>query len=278
MRKPHPEGEKEYLCGAIASLTNVIVTFPINKVMFRQQYTGVRFWKALYQLQKEGAISAFRGVLPPLLQRTTSVSLMFGTYFNYRNFLNRRCSWLHTHGITVHLVAAIGAGWTEAILVPFERVQVLLQIREYHGRLQNSFHAFRVLAPYGITELYRGTSAILIRNGFSNILFLGLREPLKRALPHPKTEIGETVNSFISGAGLGAALSTIFFPLNVVKSRMQARIGGPHFGMIETYKLILEERRNNWRKMFRGVHINYTRSFISWGIINATYDFLKKHW
>lgn len=271
----HGRGEpNEYVCGAIASLFNVFVTFPINKVMFRQQVHGIRFFKALRQLQKEGAFYVYRGLLPPLLQRTATVSLMFGTYTNYSHFLQDKL----THNRTVvHVLAATGAGTTEAILAPFERIQVVLQVREYHNRLQNTHHAFQVVSRYGIAELYRGVSAILLRNGPSNVLFLGLRDPLKQALPHPQSEVGETINAFISGAGLGATLSTIFFPLNVVKSRMQSRLGGYFPGIRETFRLIYAERRGKWRKMFRGAHINYTRSFLSWGIINATYEFLKKH-
>ena len=269
------QGEpNDYVCGAIASLFNVIVTFPINKVMFRQQVHGIRFFKACRQLQKEGAMYIYRGLLPPLLQRTATVSLMFGTYTHYRHFLQDKLP--HNHTI-VHILAAAGAGSTEALLVPFERIQVILQVRDYHDRFQNTYHAFRVVSSYGIRELYRGCAAILLRNGTSNVLFLGLREPIKGMLPQPQTNLGETLNAFISGAGLGAMLSTMFFPLNVIKSRMQSRLGGHFPGIIETFYLIYAERQGKWRKMFRGVHINYTRSFISWGIINATYDFLRNH-
>ena len=265
----------DYICGAIASLVNIMVTFPINKVMFRQQVHGFRFRKAFKQVWREGAVNAFRGVLPPLLQRTTTVSLMFGTYSNYMDYLNQRLPMIPYVGL--HSMAAVGAGCTEAFLAPFERIQVILQVRDYHGKLHNSFHAFREIAPYGMKELYRGASAIVLRNGPSNILFLGLRDPVKRSLPKAHTEFGETVNAFISGAALGAALSTLFFPLNVVKNRMQAVVGGPHFGIRETFHVILKERGQRWRKMFRGVHINYTRSFLSWGIINAVYELLKRH-
>ena len=243
--------------------------------MFRQQVHGIRFLKALSQVRKEGAVNIFRGLLPPLLQRTTTVSLMFGTYHSYKDAITGNFPKMSYLG--AHMLAAMAAGCTEAVLAPFERIQVVLQVKDYHGKLQNSFHAFRVIAPYGIRELYRGTSAILLRNGPSNVLFLGLRQPLMRYLPEPQSELGETVNAFISGAGLGAALSTIFFPLNVVKSRMQARLGGPFLGIKDTFDLIFEERGRRWRKMFRGVHINYTRSFLSWGIINATYELLKRH-
>lgn len=269
------EHTTDYVCGAIASLVNIMVTFPINKVMFRQQVHGFRYRKAVRQVWREGALNAFRGVLPPLLQRTTTVSLMFGTYSNYMDYVRQRLPNLPYLG--AHCMAAVGAGCTEALLAPVERIQVILQVKDYHGKMNNSFHAFQVIAPHGLKELYRGASAILLRNGPSNILFLGLRDPLKQSLPKPHSEFGETVNAFISGAGLGASLSTLFFPLNVVKNRMQARVGGPHLGIRETFHLIFEERGRRWRKMFRGVHINYTRSFISWGIINAVYELLKRH-
>ena len=265
----------EYICGGVASLINVSITFPINKVMFRQQVHGIRFPKAFHQLWREGGLYMFRGLLPPLLQRTTTVSLMFGTYSNYKAYVQSYCPEIPLLG--AHVLAALGAGTTEAVLTPFERIQVSLQVTKYHNWLQNTFHAARVISGYGFKELYRGASAVLLRNGLSNIVFLGLRDPLKHALPKPETEVGETMNAFFSGAGLGATLSTVFFPLNVVKTRMMVRVGGHFPGIIETFKLICEERGYRWRKLFRGVHINYTRSFLSWGIINAVYEVLKKH-
>ena len=221
-----------------------------------------------------GLLYLYRGLLPPLLQRTATVSLMFGTYAHYSQSVQ---DWFPTLPWTVtHVVAALGAGSTEAILAPFERIQVVLQMRDYHGDVHNTLHAYRTLTMHGYRELYRGLSAILCRNGPSNVLFLGLREPLQQALPHSDNKLGQTVNAFISGAGLGAVLSTIFFPLNVVKTRMQSQIGGPFLSMRQSLQETLAERDYRWRKLFRGVHINYTRSFVSWGIINAVYDFLIK--
>lgn len=265
----------EYVCGAVASAVNISVTFPLYKVMFRQQLQGIRLLRAFRQLRREGLVYLYRGLLPPLLQRTATVSLMFGTYAHYSEMINDcfpQIPWTVTH-----VVAALGAGTTEAILSPFERVQVVLQIRDYHGNMHNTLHAFRTVAEHGIPELYRGLSAVLWRNGPSNVLFLGLRDPLQQALPHFEGQLGQTFTAFISGAGLGATLSTAFFPLNVVKTRMQKRIGGPFLGIREALQETLAERDYRWRKLFRGVHINYTRSFVSWGIINAVYEFLMKH-
>lgn len=272
-RAPQRTGN-DYVCGAIASFVNITVTFPINKVMFRQQMYGIRFFKAFRHIRREGVAFLFRGMLPPMLQRTATVSVMFGTYHNYKSYFT---TLLPSHALLVHMTAAMLAGCTEAILAPLERIQSILQIRDYHGELRNTFHAFEVISGYGIRELYRGTSAVLWRNGPSNVIFFGLRDRLKESLPKPESEAGEIVNAFISGAGLGAFLSTMFFPLNVVKARMQARLGGPFPGIRETFWLVYEERDFRPRKMFRGVHINYTRSFLSWGIINAVYELLKAH-
>ena len=264
----------DYVCGAIASFINISLTFPINKVMFRQQMYGIRFFKAFRHVRREGVAFLFRGMLPPLLQRTATVSVMFGTYHNYKSYFT---TLLPNHVLIVHTSAAMLAGCTEAILAPLERIQSILQIRDYHGELRNTFHAFRVISGHGVREMYRGTSAVLCRNGPSNVVFFGLRDKLKEALPTPRSEAGVLANAFISGAGLGAVLSTVFFPLNVVKARMQARLGGPFPGIRETFWLVYEERGFRPRKMFRGVHVNYTRSFLSWGIINAVYELLKAH-
>ena len=256
-------------------MVNILVTFPINKIMFRQQVHGIRFFRALNQIHKEGISNLYRGLLPPLLQRTATVSLMFGTYHSYKDYLTHR--WPVAPFAVVHTTAAIGAGTTEAILAPFERVQVVLQVKDFHERFQNTFHAFREIAPYGLRELYRGLSAIVLRNGPSNVLFFSLRQPLMDLFPPPRSEFVKAVYAFISGAGLGVCLGTLFFPLNVVKNRMQTSVGGPFLGIRTTFRMIWEERGRRVRKLYRGVHINYMRAFLSWGIINATYEFLKKH-
>ena len=271
----HLATHRHFVCGGVASFVNVCVTFPVNKVMFRQQLHGIRFFRALKQLRKEGIVNLYRGLLPPLMQRTATVSLMFGTYNSYKDTLHRLSP--NAPYVVLHTLAASGAGMTEAILAPFERIQVVLQVKEFNKRYQNTFHAFRDISSRGVRELYRGTSAIVLRNSLSNVLFFSFREPIMNSLPEPHSEVGNMANAFISGAGLGAVLSSLFFPLNVIKTRMQTVVEGPYLKMLPTGRLILSERSNKWRKMYRGIHINYTRSFISWGIINAVYEFMKEH-
>lgn len=173
--------------------------------------------------------------------------------------------------------AAVMAGATEALLTPFERVQVLMQDRHYHARYANTWHAARELRAHGLPEYYRGMVPILVRNGASNILFFGLRTRLKEAMPSGMTRTTAALYDFSCGALLGAVISTVMYPLNVVKTHMQSRVGGPYRGVMPTVCEVYVARGRSVRALFRGVHVNYTRSLISWGIINCTYEFLKTH-
>jgi hypothetical protein len=56
---------------------------------------------------------------------------------------------------------------------------------------------------------------------------------------------------------------------------MQCTVGGPFNSLWKASRIVYEERERSLRKMFFGVHINYTRALISWGIINASYEMLR---
>ena len=70
-------------------------------------------------------VSLYRGILPPLLQKSVTTALMFGTYEQYRRVLVEagQVSVTQTQSL---VIAAFGAGCTEALLTPFERVQTLM--------------------------------------------------------------------------------------------------------------------------------------------------------
>ncbi|XP_071141599.1 mitochondrial nicotinamide adenine dinucleotide transporter SLC25A51-like [Mytilus edulis] len=266
---------EEFICGWGAAFVNIGFTFPINKVMFRQQLHGVRVCKAVGQLQKEGMRHLYRGLLAPLLQKTTSLSLMFGAYYKIQHHLTVEHPSLPLHG--VRIFSALTAGTLEAVLCPFERIQVLMQDRQYKDHFDNTAHAFKEVRKYGFREYYRGLSAVLLRNGPSNVPFFLFRDYAMENLPRSDSQADRISQDFFCGAVLGATLSTIFYPVNVVKVKMQCKLSGDFDSFWTVSKKVWIERDRKLKKLFRGVHINFTRSFISWGIINATYEFLMRN-
>ena len=125
----HNSDYRNYVCGCGAAIVNICVTYPINKIIFRQMLHGHSVKSAAADLRAEGFRFLYRGVGPPLIQRSTSLSLMFGTFSSYLNLLN--CTPI-THSLMNDYArfcfAAFLAGSTEALLCPFERIQMLLQV------------------------------------------------------------------------------------------------------------------------------------------------------
>lgn len=120
----------EYIAGLGAGVASVLMTFPLNKISFRQSLWGFHFMDALRQLSVEGTVSLFRGVLPPVLIKSINSSVMFGTFTSYRNWLQIHPSLsesMSAHPLQCTFLAAMMAGSTEALLTPLERVQMILQ-------------------------------------------------------------------------------------------------------------------------------------------------------
>ena len=261
---------QHFTAGAGASAINILTTFPIFKVTFRQQVDGSRLNVAFAQIRNEGFRFLYRGVLPPLLQKAVSVSIMFGLYHRFQRDLNKSFPKIPTQ--INNGAAAIFAGSAEAILTPFERVQTLLSHRKHHDRFLNTFHTFWELRGYGMKEYYRGLSAILLRNGPSNAIFFGFRGYLKDILPEAQTSFENTIQDFICGALLGATNSTIFYPLSVVKTNMQKHVGGEYWSVRKTFQSIFENRYRSISRVYRGAFMNCSRAIVSWGIINASFE------
>ena len=79
---------------------------------------------------------------------------------------------------------------------------------------------------------------------------------------------------FLCGSVTGAFISTIFYPINATRTHMQLVVGGKFTSFRSVFRDLLRTR--GLHGMFKGVHLNYSRSFLSWGIINVTYEFIHK--
>jgi hypothetical protein len=127
---------------------------------------------------------------------------------------------------------------------------------------------------------------IVFRNGTSNVIFFTLREPLREFIfntgKHTVKDKSSHVSilkftaDFISGAILGASISTLFFPVNVVKHRLQSKLGTPFQSPLSVLRIVWRERNRSLRELYRGVHMNFTRSLLAWGITNSVYEILLK--
>ncbi|XP_037952439.1 mitochondrial nicotinamide adenine dinucleotide transporter SLC25A51 [Teleopsis dalmanni] len=265
---------KEFICGCGAAFVNITVSYPIYKMIFRQMLHGVHITSAFGQLRHEGIGYLYRGMFPPLAQKTISLSLMFGVFDGTRRYFVDK---FNMNLYAAKVLAGIASGSVEAALMPFERVQTLLAHSKFHGAFANTPAAFRYIwVNHGFLELYRGLVPVLWRNGPSNALFFMMREEAIKYLPQRNSMTKKTVQEFVAGAIIGASISTLFYPLNVIKVAMQSEMGQKPASMWMTSKRIYYERGGQIKYFYRGCMFNSCRSFLSWGIMNTAYETLKK--
>lgn len=83
------------------------------------------------------------------------------------------------------------------------------------------------------------------------------------------------IHNFLSGAILGMFISTLFYPLSVVRTRMQTRAPGTEFlSIVKAFNAVYSERDRKFTRLFHGCLINVLRQFASWGIINCSYEYV----
>eukprot|EP00051_Salpingoeca_urceolata_P013969 m.177033 g.177033 ORF g.177033 m.177033 type:complete len:382 (-) comp17958_c0_seq3:34-1179(-) len=131
-------------------------------------------------------------------------------------------------------LGGLAAGASESVLItPFELLKVRLQAAERLGTHRHSFDALQQLArAEGVGALWLGLRVTMLRNGLWNAVYFatikGARDkPRDKALHsrggRQKAGNETLLETFAFGA-LGGALGSCFSnPLDVVKSRIQAR-------------------------------------------------------
>ena len=284
---------REFLRGSLAATANVVLTYPLAKLISRQAYEGLSVraaWHTILDDLRQRHL--FRGIGPPLLQRTLASGAMFASYDWFFHQLRRalhgpRCDEGDSRAATavreevwqVRVGAAFLAGSSEWLLTPLERTQTLLQHRKYHSVFPSARGAWAAMAPHGLREFYRGGSAILMRNGPANALYFSLRDAARDALPAARAPsvAWDALRDFFSGAVLGAGISTLLYPINTAKMVMQLEYGGAaHRSVAETLAAVVKQR-GGVAGLYAGVQLNAARSLVSWGIMNAAYEFSGKY-
>ena len=128
--------------GWSSGFINICLTFPLNKMIFRQQLHGFSAKSAIRQICGEGVGNLYRGVLPPLIQKSCSVAIMFGMFDKIKSSLHDSPWSSNVHPAVTVFVAAGLAGCCEAGLMPFERIQTLLQDSSQRRKFKNTKDAF----------------------------------------------------------------------------------------------------------------------------------------
>lgn len=233
---------------------------------------GVYPKAAVSQLTNEGWKYYFRGLLPQICHRTTQISLMFSIFEGTNKYLKKNYQLLDGQAL---ILSATLTGTCESFLTPFERIQVLLLDPIHHDKFKNSSDVIKkIVHNGGVRELYRGYNLVLTKNIIHTLGYFYLKQ---RLIPQDLSRYSQSVQfalKFGEGALIGAVLTTITYPLNVVKIANQRRLDVVNQTTLEVFMSIYNTR-GKISRIYQGVSFTYVKATLHWAILNVAYFYFR---
>ena len=218
----------------------------------------------LYELYIFQPLGLYKGVLSPLYGLAAINAIVFGVQGNIQRRLNKPDS------ISSHFIAGSLAGLAQCVICsPMELAKTRLQIqglgesRTYFATHRHTYDGpldcmRKIYHTEGIRGVYRGFWLTVLRETPSFGLYFAAYEIFCRSFTPANQETSTPVLLLAGGlAGMASWIST--YPIDVVKSRVQADMAGKYKGFIHCWRLSYEEM--GYRMFTRGLGSTLLRAF-----------------
>ena len=176
--------------------------------------------------QQEGVSSWWRGLGPTLAMAVPMTVIYYTTYDQLKNILGFRSG---QHNVTAPLLAgSISRTLAVSVVCPLELIRTKVQSRHGYNYQQLFPVIGRAVQQDGVLSLWRGLSAMLLRDvPFSMLYWVGY-EQLKMWFSRSWGHEYRTVVPFVAGSMSGCVAAILTTPLDVVKTHMQVQLGENH--------------------------------------------------
>ncbi|KTW28473.1 hypothetical protein T552_01733 [Pneumocystis carinii B80] len=273
--------------GAVAGASGAILVYPIDLVKTRMQNARTKMGEQiLYKnsfdcakkvLKKEGILGLYSGMGPQLIGVIPEKATKLTVNNLVRNILKDDNGKIKLYW---EILAGASAGASQVIFTnPLEIVKIRLQTQGEH--IVSSRNAFRknalfIIKDLGLSGLYKGTSACLLRDIPFSAIYFPVYSHLKN--DYFKEDSGKKlkiVDHFISGAIAGIPAAYFTTPADVIKTRLQveARRGETTYKSIRHafFTIIKEEGVS---ALFKGGPARVFRSSPQFACTLAVYETL----
>ncbi|PWA48273.1 substrate carrier protein [Artemisia annua] len=238
-------GYKHYVAGLVSGVSMVIVGHPFDTVKVKLQKhnteaSGFKYRNGLHCatriLKTEGVTGLYRGATPSFLGMAFESSLVFGIYSQTKQALQGGVELNRKPDPHIIIPSAAFAGSIISfVLCPSELVKCRMQIqgtdsvvpsyRKYSGPLNC---AIETVKTDGVTGLFRGGVATLLRESIGNAVFFSTYEYLRHSLhsqfrgsSFDHTNLTDVGIGIVSGGVGGIAFWSVVLPLDVAKTIIQ---------------------------------------------------------
>ena len=260
---------KNFFAGGFGGVCLVVSGHPLDLIKVRLQtqpdpplYKGTMdcFLKTL---RGEGIRGLYKGMAAPIVGITPIYSLCFFGYGVGRNLQLKNPNDILSY-FQIFKAGLVAGVFTTTIMAPGERIKCLLQIQsggketKYAGPIDC---AKKLYKSGGITSLYKGTMATLLRDvPASGVYFMSYEMLLDRfSAPGQKRDTLSPFKVFVAGGCAGILNWIVAIAPDTLKSRLQTSPEGKYQNIRQVYKDLV--RSEGHRALFKGLTPVLLRAF-----------------
>lgn len=271
----------DLIAGGIAGSAGIFVGHPLDSLKVRMQMGGGSLRTILSQSSTLGSV--WNGLPAPMAGAAALNACIFLTYGSTTRLWDKYNTVDDTNDDGSNSLAkeAICGGITgfvsSFIMCPTEHIKTKLQVNATSYR--NSFHAMQqIFSTHGIVGLNRGFISTAIRQSPGFCVYFGTYERLKDSLQtHNNIKCSQFVASILAGGVAGSLSWAIVYPIDLIKSRIQALpldCSKNERSTMQIGKNILQE--SGWKALYRGFGITVVRAFPVNAVILTTHSELRR--
>lgn len=276
----------EFGAGCLGGAAGVVVGHPLDTIKVRlqtqcpknPQYSGaVDCMKKI--VQAESVRGLYKGMASPIAGVSLVNAIIFGVHGNIMKRLS------NPESLASHAVAGGGAGFFQSFITsPMELIKTRMQIQEnmgMKGLYKNPINCMATIAKTeGFRAVFRGQGITILREipGFTTY-FVTYEYMIK------KLSMGEDPSAALilgSGGAAGAASWVVTYPVDVIKSRLQADgMGGiqKYRSMMHCLRLGLETEGSGF--LTRGLSTAIVRSLptnaVTFYVVSSVMKFAENY-
>ena len=277
---------EEAFHGSIAGVVIVLVGHPFDTLKTRKQIQYFRYPDMVRSMiYKEGFSSFYKGMSSLLISVPLFKAVLFGSYKSLLNHLNTKRSWDNHRDLKVSISAIFGGFCNAFVAGPTELFKTKLQLQRglktkiYTGNID----CFRKMyAVSGIRCLFQGTGIAVIRDMIGYFWQFLYYDKLCRYFGNGDANNITNLQKFVAGGISGMLCWAGAYPLDVVKSRLQAKVITQPPKVFDNFYVVRDldkiVRKEGIYRLFNGLGIISGRSFFAHGLAFCIWDYLQKNY